>query len=414
MKKITNLRTFLIYLALVAGMLILTNLVSRRLFFRWDLTENNIYTLSASSKAIIAKLDDRLLAKVFFSDNLPGQYANNRRYLQDILEEFQAYSKGQLHFEFYRPEDNDELESEAQRYGIPPMQLQAIENDRMEIKNVWMGLALLYEDKREVLPVIQTTSGLEYELASAIKKLIDTDRRSVGIVVDPRWEGKNQNIRRVLGQTYDVRRVHLEQPVPADIDLLLVNGVMDSLPTTKLYNLDQYVMSGRPLLLAQNQVDVHLSQGRGVRIRSNFPDVLRHYGVEIKPNIIADRITGRPSTKDYGPISILLQLCGTVHKITHLPPQAFWPTPKVESTALRIDIDLSRFPDKTILRQFSDLLRLAFSHRRKTLNYNLRQQYEPADFGPACAAAGIDPGIRAEALSPEQWYELFRRIAGVL
>ncbi|MCH7522034.1 MAG: Gldg family protein [Candidatus Marinimicrobia bacterium] len=293
MKKITNLRTFLIYLALVAGMLILANLVSRRLFFRWDLTENNIYTLSASSKAIIAKLDDRLLAKVFFSDNLPGQYANNRRYLQDILEEFQAYSKGQLHFEFYRPEDNDELESEAQRYGIPPMQLQAIENDRMEIKNVWMGLALLYEDKREVLPVIQTTSGLEYELASAIKKLIDTDRRSVGIAADPRWDGKNQNIRRVLGQTYNVRTVNLDQPVPIDIDLLLVNGVMDSLPATNLYNLDQYVMSGRPLLLAQNQVEVNLSRGRGQRIRSNFPDLLRHYGVEIKPNIIADRISGQ-------------------------------------------------------------------------------------------------------------------------
>ncbi len=129
---------------------------------------------------------------------------------------------------------------------------------------------------------------------------------------------------------------------------------------------------------------------------------------------VADRITARPSTKDYGPMSILLQLCGTVHKITHLPPQAFWPAPKVESTALRIDIDLSRFPAKILLRQFSDLLRLAFSHRRKTLNYNLKQQYEPAHFGPACAATGIDPGIRAEALAPEQWYELFRRIAGVL
>jgi len=129
---------------------------------------------------------------------------------------------------------------------------------------------------------------------------------------------------------------------------------------------------------------------------------------------VADRITARPSTKEYGPISILLQLCGTLRKITHLPPQAFWPAPKVESTALRIDIDLSRFPDKTRLGQFSDLLRLAFSHRRKTLNYNLKQQYEPADFGPACAAAGVDPAIRAEALSPEQWYELFRRLAGVL
>ncbi len=128
---------------------------------------------------------------------------------------------------------------------------------------------------------------------------------------------------------------------------------------------------------------------------------------------VADRIAARPSTKDYGPISILLQLCGKVQKITHLPPQAFWPAPKVESTALRIDIDMSRFPDKTLLQQFSDLLRLAFSHRRKTLNYNLKQQYQPAEFGPACAAAGIDLGTRAEALSPEQWYELSTHMQSV-
>ena len=55
MKKITNLRTFLVYLSMVVGMIILANLISRRLFFRWDLTENNIYTLSASSKALRAR-----------------------------------------------------------------------------------------------------------------------------------------------------------------------------------------------------------------------------------------------------------------------------------------------------------------------------------------------------------------------
>ena len=128
---------------------------------------------------------------------------------------------------------------------------------------------------------------------------------------------------------------------------------------------------------------------------------------------VADRIAAQPSTKDYGPITILLQLCGTVHRITHLPPQAFWPVPKVESTALRIDIDHSRFPDKTLLVQFSDLLRLAFSHRRKTLHYNLKQQYDPAHFVPACSAVSIEPSIRAEALSPEQWYELFTQMRSI-
>ncbi|MFB0517168.1 MAG: GldG family protein [Candidatus Neomarinimicrobiota bacterium] len=290
MMNITNRRNFLIYVAAIAVIVVFANLISRRLFFRWDLTRSKIYTLSESSRNIIGKLDDRLLAKVYFSDNLPGDYANSRRYLQDMLEEFQAYSGGKFHFEFYRPEDDQELEQEAQRYGIPPMQLQAVESDRLEIKNVWMGLALLYEDKRETIPVIQSTTGLEYDLASAIKKLIDTDKRTVGIVQDPEWEGKNKNVEELLRQTYDVRTVSLERPVAPDIDLLLLNSVKDSLSTDELYNLDQFIMSGRGVFLAQNRIDADLSRGFGSETRSNLFAALEHYGVNITSNLVADRI----------------------------------------------------------------------------------------------------------------------------
>ena len=290
MMTITNRRHFLIYIAVVVGIVVFANLISQRLFFRWDLTRNSIYTLSESSRNIIGQLDDRLLAKVYFSDDLPGDYANSRRYLQDLLEEFQAYSDGKFHFEFYRPEDDEELEQEAQRYGIPPMQLQAIENDRLEIKNVWMGLALLYEDRREIIPVIRSTTGLEYDLASAVKKLIDTDKRTVAIVGDPEREGKDRNVQDLLRQTYNVRTVSLDSPVPPDIDLLIMGGVKDSLSTAALYHLDQFVMSGRPLFLAQCRISADLQRGFGAEIKSNLFEALEHYGVKVTTNLVADRL----------------------------------------------------------------------------------------------------------------------------
>ena len=290
---ITNQRQFLAYIGIVLGIIVLANLVSRQVFFRLDLTKNKIYTLSPSSRKIIGQLDDRLLAKVYFSKELPGNYANNRRYLQDLLEEYQAYSAGKFHFEFYQPEDAEELESEAQRYGIPPMQLQAIENDRMEIKNVWMGLALLYEDRRETIPVIQSTAGLEYDLASAIKKLIDTDKRTIALVAGAGTEGKNRAVQDVLGQTYEVRTIELDAAVPADIDLLILNGITDSLALDALYNLDQYVVSGRPLFAAQGRVDADLSRGRGTEIMTNIIPLLEHYGVRINLNLVADRISSQ-------------------------------------------------------------------------------------------------------------------------
>ena len=43
----------------------------------------------------------------------------------------------------------------------------------MEIKQVYMGMVIMYGDKKESIPVIQTTTGLEYTITSAIKKLIN-------------------------------------------------------------------------------------------------------------------------------------------------------------------------------------------------------------------------------------------------
>ncbi|MCK4577287.1 MAG: GldG family protein, partial [Candidatus Marinimicrobia bacterium] len=293
MKRITNLKSFILYIAIVMGIIVFANLISRTVFFRWDWTDGNIYTLSESSKSIVTKVDDRLLAKVYFSDNLPGQYANNRRFLQDMLEEFRAYSTGKFHFEFYRPEEDGELEQEAQRYGIPPVQLQAIENDRMEIKNVWMGIALLYEDKREIIPVIQTTAGLEYQLASSIKKLIDVDKRTVGIVSAAAGDEQNRNVRDLLQQTYTVRNVDLDNSIPFDIDLLLVNQVTDSLSETALFNLDQYIMSGRPVFLAQNAINAELNRGFATRINNNLLDALKYYGLEVTGNLVVDRVASQ-------------------------------------------------------------------------------------------------------------------------
>ena len=188
---------------IVPGMLLivilfLLNGISRNYFFRWDLTDNDMYSLSTASESVVEHVDDLLTMKVYFSDDLPGEYANNRRYLQDILEEYEALSDGNIRFEFFRPEDNKDIEQEAQKAGIMPVQMQVIENDKMEVKRVLMGMVILYEDKKEVLPVIQTTTGLEYEITTRIKKLVETNKPTVGIAQVEGQVSQTQNIQNIL------------------------------------------------------------------------------------------------------------------------------------------------------------------------------------------------------------------------
>ena len=83
-------KSILIPAALLLAALVLLNLVARNSYFRWDLTDTKMYSLSSSTKTVIERIDDLLNVKVYFSENLPGEYGNNRRYLQDILEEYAA------------------------------------------------------------------------------------------------------------------------------------------------------------------------------------------------------------------------------------------------------------------------------------------------------------------------------------
>ena len=298
--KIDLKRSVLIPGVLLFTILVLLNSISTSRFFRIDLTDNKMFSLSSSSKAVVKEISDLLTMKVFFSDDLPGEYANNRRYLQDILEEYAAISKGNIKFEFA---PQDKLEEEAQKSGIMPLQLQVIENDKVEVKRVLMGMAILYEDNKEVLPVIQTTTGLEYEITTKIKQLVETNKPSVAIA---QFEGQNepyQSIQNILRQRYDVSVIKLSEPVPLNISAILIGGITDSLSSDEKNNLSQFMDRGGNMFVSQNRVKTNLQIQQAVPIKSDIFDFLQKYGFYVEENLVTDKICGRVNVQQQmGPI----------------------------------------------------------------------------------------------------------------
>ena len=292
MLKVNDQKTFAGYLVLAVAVVLAANFISRDLFFRLDFTDNKIYSLSESSMTVVKKIDDRLTMKVFFTDNLPAQYGNNRRYLQDLLEEYEAYAGGDIRFEFYQPESDENLPRDALKYGIQPVQLQVIENDKLEVKRVYMGMVFLYEDKRETIPVIQTTTGLEYDITTKIKKLVDREKRSIGFAVFGDQDVRTNNVSEALRQSYDVRRVSMDSEVPGDIGLLIVNGVEDSLSTEEMDHLKAFTARGGNLLLAQCRIKADLQAQMGRPIQSNIFDFIESLGLSLKENLVLDERCG--------------------------------------------------------------------------------------------------------------------------
>jgi 16S rRNA (adenine1518-N6/adenine1519-N6)-dimethyltransferase len=126
---------------------------------------------------------------------------------------------------------------------------------------------------------------------------------------------------------------------------------------------------------------------------------------------VADRLAAAPGRSDYGLLSATTQLYARVEKLFTLPPEAFSPPPKVDSTVVRLrmspKIDSLRVPEA----EFIGFLKLSFGQKRKTLWNNLKSQYKPAVLRAALEKAGVKPTVRAEALSLEKSAALFRALA---
>lgn len=126
---------------------------------------------------------------------------------------------------------------------------------------------------------------------------------------------------------------------------------------------------------------------------------------------VADRVTAEPCSRDYGLLSVTVQLYGHAEPLFTLPPSAFSPPPKVHSTVFRwrfaprfAELDIAEAPFLRFLRQ-------AFAQKRKTLANNLRATgFSPAAATAALAAAGIEPQARAEAVPVEALARLWRSL----
>jgi 16S rRNA (adenine1518-N6/adenine1519-N6)-dimethyltransferase len=117
---------------------------------------------------------------------------------------------------------------------------------------------------------------------------------------------------------------------------------------------------------------------------------------------VVDRMAARPGTGDYGRLTVMLAARCRVEKLFEVGPGAFRPPPRVDSAIVRV------LPHPTAPFALADparyarIVAAAFGQRRKTLRNALRGLVDEAGF----AAAGVDPGRRAETLAPVEYAAL--------
>ena len=121
---------------------------------------------------------------------------------------------------------------------------------------------------------------------------------------------------------------------------------------------------------------------------------------------VVDRMAAKPGNKTYGRLSVMTQNHCQAIPLFNIPPEAFQPKPKVQSTFVRL-IPYTTKPYRVKNYDlFSEIVRLAFNQRRKTIANALKSVISIKQWHDI----SIDPKARAEQLSIEQFVELTRHV----
>jgi gliding motility-associatede transport system auxiliary component len=293
--KLSTVLLVIIILAIVG----VVNILANRFFRRADLTENKLYTVSETTRRMLSELDDVVSVHAYFSKKLPVQISNLSAEVDDMLNEYRIYSGGNIKYERLDPaegEDEERLQRLASQ-GVRPVQMTVVEKDERQQINGYLAMTISRGEQVEVIPVVQNTNDLEYELTSRIYRVTHEPKR-VGFVTT--------GIRHDLMTDYsqfaeEVRKLHeIEpvdlaggKPVPAEIGTLILAGPGDSVSLDVQYVLDQYIMrGGRAIILADNiMLD---ERGAPTLINHGLEALLSSYGFRLNGNLIADKKSHSP------------------------------------------------------------------------------------------------------------------------
>ncbi len=277
---------------LAIAILLFINLFAFRTSFRMDLTGNKVYTLSDVTKRMLGSLDDHFLVRAYFSPELPPPYHNHRENVQQLLEEYRAYSRGMLHYQFVNPQFSPGDEEAALSEGMTPVQVKIIRDNKLQSGIVYAGMTFTYGDKQERLPVVSSLERLEYEISGSLKKMTAPEVKSIAVLTNVGGPAVSdmRGFVAALSRQYSVKPVDLsvKSPISQTVDVLLVIAPTKRLSEPEKFIIDQFLMRGGRAAFFLNAVTANKNTFQLQVNDTNMDDMFDAYGWIVNKDAVAD------------------------------------------------------------------------------------------------------------------------------
>ena len=243
---------------------------------RADLSEEQISSLSADTKVLLADLDAGRPIEVtaYISPTVPEDYAQTRLTLLNMLRQFQRLSRGKLQVEVVETEPKTEAASLAsQQFGIEPVTVLSRERGAFRDEDIFLGCAFTSGLEKVVVPFFDRGTPVEYELIRSICTVAEQKRKRLGVVsTDANLFGgfdmatgqqqPRQPVLVELEKQYDVVQVDPSAPITEAYDVLLAVQP-SSLGPEQMSNFVAAVKAGQPVAIFEDPLPVLMNNVPG-------------------------------------------------------------------------------------------------------------------------------------------------------
>lgn len=250
----------------LAGVLISWNYMATYADTRLDMTEENLFTLSATTDRILDEIpkDRTVMIDAYVSPEVPDEYQEVRRQLLGLLRQIDRRGGSKVRVRIVDVEPYSETAEEASNWGIEARPVQSERGGRFLVEDIYLG-AVVRGTGEVVIPFFDVGNSVEYQLTRSIGTVSQEERMTVGILTtDAKVMGgfdmqtyRSQPVWRIadeLKKQYVVEEVSPDAPIDADKFEVLIAVLPSSLTEEQMGNLVNYVESGGATLIFDDPV----------------------------------------------------------------------------------------------------------------------------------------------------------------
>ena len=301
---------------LVFFIILIINVIAEFANFQIDLTDDNRFTISDNTKAIVASMDDNITVNVLLEGEFPAGFRRLQSSVKDLLLKLRDVNSN-ITYEFEDPTSGTPKEKEQRRIqlredNIIPISLSYSDGTELVQKPVFPFAIINYKSRKMVINLLEeqkpgdneevilnnSVALLEYKFADAFLKL-KADRQKNILFTQGQDEWDQSQTFRLEGELrrfHKLGRISLDSMMMIDstIDLVIVAGPKTPFSLQNQFKLDQYVMRGGKIIWMIDKFPVSLDSINKQKFyipeasELELDNLLFKYGVRLMPDLIMD------------------------------------------------------------------------------------------------------------------------------